>query len=244
VFPIRNLAVDRDGGVYLKLIPLLNLFIENLDVGFAVGIEEFLAAFLPRRFEFGRGDVPVRPAFLRNGTQVLAEIFQSGTAEEPIAVVNLINDKAGLEDNHMRDHGIVEWIGVFGDVEIFLDRTPRVGEKRLVGANSAAIFICLGDIVGADGDKPTIGNLEFTMELNKQLSLAAVLRAKTSAAEDENHRMLSLQFGEFAALRDVVGKLIVGEDSPWNQVRSHRKPSIRRFCVASLRSIVSGLAFS
>jgi hypothetical protein len=31
-----------------------------------------------------------------------------------------------------------------------------------------------------------------------------------------------LQFGELPALRGVVGKLIVGEDSPWNDVRSHR----------------------
>ena len=54
----------------------LILFTESLDVRFAVRIEEFLAALLPRRFEFGSSDVPVRPAFLGNGTQVLAEIFQ------------------------------------------------------------------------------------------------------------------------------------------------------------------------
>ena len=59
-------------------IPPLILFTESLDVCFAVRIEEFLAALLPRRFEFGRRDVPVRPAFLGDGTQVLAEIFQGG----------------------------------------------------------------------------------------------------------------------------------------------------------------------
>jgi hypothetical protein len=64
------------------------------------------------------------------------------------------------------------------------------------------------------------------MELNKQFSLSAVLGAETSAAEDENHRMLSLQFGEFPAFGGVVGKLIVGKDRPWNDVRSHMKPSI------------------
>ena len=46
----------------------LVLFTDSLGVGFAVGIEEFLAALLPRRLEFGRCDVPVRPAFLGNGT--------------------------------------------------------------------------------------------------------------------------------------------------------------------------------
>jgi hypothetical protein len=143
--------------------PLLILFTESLNVRFAVRIEEFLAALLPSGFEFGRGDVPVRPAFFGNGTQVLTEIFQSGPTEEPVAVVNLINDKTGLEDNHVRDDGIVGRIGVFGDVEIFLDGSTGVGEERPVGADAGAIFIRLGDVVGADGDKPAIGDLEFVM---------------------------------------------------------------------------------
>jgi hypothetical protein len=105
---------------------LLILFTESLDIGLAVRIEKFLAALLPRRFEFGGCDVPVRPAFLGNGTQVLAEIFESGPAPEPVAVVDLIDDETGLEDNHMGDHGIVGRIRIFGDVEIFLDDTPRV----------------------------------------------------------------------------------------------------------------------
>ena len=81
--------------------------------------------------------------FFGNGTEVLAEIFQSGPAEEPVAVVDLINDKSGLEDNHVGNHGIVDRIGVFGDVEIFLDDPSRVGEEWPVGTDSAAIFIRL-----------------------------------------------------------------------------------------------------
>jgi hypothetical protein len=42
---------------------ILVLFTQGLGVRFAVGIEGFLSALLPRRFEFGRRDVPVRPAF-------------------------------------------------------------------------------------------------------------------------------------------------------------------------------------
>ena len=125
----------------------------------------------------------------------------------------------------MGDHRIVHRISVFGDVEIFLDDTPRVGEESPVGADSAAIFIRQSDIVGANRDKPAIGNLELTMEFNKPFSLPAVLGAETSTAEDQNHWMLSLQFGELPAFRGVVGKLIVGEDSPWNNVRSHVKSS-------------------
>jgi hypothetical protein len=82
--------------VLLMAIPLLILFTESLDVRFAVRIEEFLAALLPRRFEFGRCDVPVRPAFFGNGAQILTEIFHGGPTEEPIAVVDIINDKTHI----------------------------------------------------------------------------------------------------------------------------------------------------
>ena len=202
---------------------------------FAVGIEELLAALLPRRFEFRSRDVPVRPAFSGNGTQVLAEFFRSGPAEEPVPVVDLMNDKAGLEDNHVGDYVIVDRIRVFGEVEIFLDDAPRVGEERPVGAISGAIFTRLSDIVGIDCDTPAIGNLELTMELNTPFSLPAVLGAETSAAEDENHGMLSLQFGEPSAFRGVVGKLIVGEDSSGNDVGSHRESSKVERAAAALR---------
>ncbi len=74
----------------------LILFSESLDVGFAVRVEEFLAALLPRCLEFGRSDVPVRPAFPGDGTEILAQIFDRGAAEEPVAVVGFINDQTGL----------------------------------------------------------------------------------------------------------------------------------------------------
>jgi hypothetical protein len=45
----------------------LVLFAQGLGVRFAVRIKEFLSALLPRRSEFGRGNVPVRAAFLGNG---------------------------------------------------------------------------------------------------------------------------------------------------------------------------------
>src|SRR6266849_719783 len=122
----KNPSFESRRSVPLMAISLLILFTKGLDVRFAVWIEEFLAALLPRRFEFRRCDVPVRPAFFGNDTQVLAEIFHSGPTEEPIAVVDLINDKTGFEHDHVGDHGIVEWIRVFGDVEIFLDDTPRI----------------------------------------------------------------------------------------------------------------------
>src|ERR1700675_307261 len=62
------------------------------------------------------------------------------------------------------------------------------------------------------------------MEFNKPFSLPAVLGAESSTAEDENHGVWSLQFGELPTFRGLVGKLIVGEDCPGNNVRSHIQP--------------------
>ena len=94
----------------------------------------------------------------------------------------------------MRDHRIVVRIRVFGDVEIFLDDTPHVGEERPVGTNPAATFIRLNDIVGADRDKSAIANLELTMKLDKPFGHPAIPGAITPAAEDQNHWILPLQF--------------------------------------------------
>jgi hypothetical protein len=52
------------------------------------------------------------------------------------------------------------------------------------------------------------------VELSKPFMLPPVLGAVTTAAEDENHRILSLQFRELPAFSGMVGKLIVGEGSP------------------------------
>src|SRR5881397_676048 len=127
-------------------------------MGFAVRIEELLAALLPRSFEFGRCDVPVRSTFLANGAQVLAEFFYGGASEEPVAVVDLVNDKAGLQHDHVRNHGIVEGVGVLRDVEVLLNDATRIREKGPMRSNSAAILVRLGDIVGRDRDQPAIAN--------------------------------------------------------------------------------------
>ena len=57
-----------------------------------------------RFFEFGRCDVPVRPAFPGDGREVLEEILQSGPAEGPVDV--LLDDKTGLENSHV--DGVVD----------------------------------------------------------------------------------------------------------------------------------------
>jgi hypothetical protein len=93
----------------------------------------------------------------------------------------------------MGDHRIVGRIRIFGDVEIFLDDAPRVREEGPVSADTAAIFVRLGDVVGTDRDKAAIANLHLTIKLKKPFSLSAVLGAEAAAAKDEHHRMLALQ---------------------------------------------------
>src|SRR6267142_4818701 len=200
---------------------LLILFADSLDIGFAIRIEELLAALVPRSFKFGRCDVPIRSAFLANSTQVLAELFDRGSSEEPVAIVDLMNDKAGLQHNHVRNHGIVDGVGVFRDVEILLNNAPRIGEKGPVRPYSAAIFVRLGDIVGADRDQPAIAYLDLTMELQQTFGLTAILWTEAAATKHHHHRILSLQLGEFSMLPGVVAKLIVRESSALRDVGSH-----------------------
>jgi len=92
-----------------------------------------------------------------------------------------------------------------------------------VGTDSAAICIRLGDVVCANRDSPAIADPKLTMKLNKPFMLPAVLGAEASAAEDENYWMLPLQFRKLPAFSGEIRKRIAGQDSPWNNVRSHMK---------------------
>jgi hypothetical protein len=75
---------------------------------------------------------------------------------------------------------------------------PLVNRRQLMFVGSLAASAAAAASFDP-AHKPAIGNVELTMELNKPLSLPAVLGTETSAAEYENHRILSLQLGELAA---------------------------------------------
>src|ERR1700722_12949823 len=122
------------------------LFGEDLGVGLSVGVKTIGFAALPGSFVLGVGDVPVGTDLFCDSAEILAELFEGGTAPEPIAVVDLEDDEAGLEHEGVGDHGIVDGVGVFSDVEIFLDVASGVGEKGPVGADSGSELIGLGDV--------------------------------------------------------------------------------------------------
>ena len=44
--------------------------------------------------------------------------------------------------------------------------------------------------------------------------LPVILGTKTATAQDENHGMLSLQFGELPPLRSVIGQFVVRKTAP------------------------------
>ena len=105
---------------------LLTLLAESLCKGLAVWIKQLLATLLPGRFEFGRRDVPVQTAFPRDDAQILTEILDRRPPKEPVTVVDLVNDKAGLQHDDVRDHRVVDRIGVLGNIKVLLNDPPRI----------------------------------------------------------------------------------------------------------------------
>ena len=103
------------------------LLVDRLGVRLAVWVEQFLPAFLPRTFHFGRRNVPIRPAFLGDSAQILTQLLHGWPSEEPVSAVDLVDDEIRLKNNNVRDHWIVQRVRIFGDVEILLDNTARVG---------------------------------------------------------------------------------------------------------------------
>jgi len=63
-----------------------------------------------------------------------------------------------------------------------------------VGTDACAVLVCQSDIVCADRDETAICNFQLTVQLDKEFCLPTVFGAVTSAAEYENHGMLTLQF--------------------------------------------------
>jgi len=61
--------------------------------------------------------------------------------------------RPGFQYDGVRNHRVVVRIGIFNDVEVFLDDATRIGKKRPVGVDAAPKFIRLGNIVSADCDQ-------------------------------------------------------------------------------------------
>src|SRR4029453_2516290 len=96
------------------------LFGHELRLRFPVRMETCLVALLPGCALIRAADVPIGTAALQHRAQVEAQFLHRRPAEEPVAVVDLVDAQAGLEHPRVRDHRIVMRVGVFGDIEILL----------------------------------------------------------------------------------------------------------------------------
>src|SRR5262245_1360817 len=123
------LSGDPIGSVLLR---------EHLSLRLPVREEAGLLATGPRGPLLRAADVPVGTASLEDGAQVEAQLLHRRPAEKPVAVVDLVDTKAGLEHERVRDHRVVLRVRVLRDVEILLHLATRIREKRPVGADSAA----------------------------------------------------------------------------------------------------------
>jgi hypothetical protein len=98
----------------LKSTPIL--LAERLRIGLAIWIKELFEAFFPCGLHFRRCDIPIWPAFLGYGAEVVTEILKRRAAEKPVAVVDPVYDQTWFENDDVRNHWIVIWIRVFGDI--------------------------------------------------------------------------------------------------------------------------------
>jgi hypothetical protein len=48
-------------------------------------------------------------------------------SKKPVPAVDLVDDEIRLKNSNVRDHWIMQRVCIFGDVEILLDNTARVG---------------------------------------------------------------------------------------------------------------------
>ena len=71
------------------------------------------------------------------------------------------------------------------------------------------------------------------MELNKPLMLSTLFWTKTAATEDENHWIVLLKLRKLPAPCGVVCKLLIREDSTWNNIESHLQGFSMCDCVSS-----------
>src|SRR4051794_32249777 len=85
-----------------------------------------------------RGEVPVGAYLARHRAQVLTQVLEGGTPPEPVAVVDAVDDQAGLENERVGDHRVVLRVGVLLDVELLLRGAAGVRQEGPVGAERRA----------------------------------------------------------------------------------------------------------
>src|ERR1700729_1079501 len=93
----------------------------------AVEVRE--VARVPGLAEPRGAQVPVRADLGGGGAQVTPQVVERRAAPEPVAGIDAGHDKTRLEHQRVRDHRVVLWVGVLGDVEFPLDGPAGIGQE-------------------------------------------------------------------------------------------------------------------
>jgi len=98
-------------------------------------VEVRKVARVPGLAEPGRAQVPIWSDLTRCVPQVVPEVVQRRSPPVPVAVVQAVNDQAGLQHECVRNHRVVFGVRIFLNVEVFLNNSARVRQKRPMRAN-------------------------------------------------------------------------------------------------------------
>src|SRR5215471_3042520 len=94
----------------------------------------------------------------------MPEIDDGRATPKPVTVVDGVDDEPRLEHERVRDHRVVLGIGVLFDVEIFLDRSLRVGQEGPWGADGCAELLERMVGVGRDRDDARVRYCDLRVE--------------------------------------------------------------------------------
>src|SRR5712671_2778549 len=98
-----------------------------------------------------------------------------------------------------------------------------------MSADAVAVLIRQKHVVGTDCDEPGVTDFHLVMKLDQTLGLAPILRAESSPAKHQNHRIWPLKIGKLPTFARVIGQLIIGKYCASYNVRSHVvEPPLRR----------------
>src|SRR6267378_7540974 len=105
-----------------------------------------------------------------------------------------------------------------------------------MSADAVAVLVRQKHVVGTEGDEPGVTDFHLVMKVDQTLGLAPILRAESSPAKHQNHRIWPLKIGKLPTFARVIGQLIIGKYCASYNVRSHvvePLKTMRRICFLS-----------
>src|SRR4029077_20860990 len=96
--------------------------------------------------------------------------------------------------------------------------------------DAVAVLIRQKHVVGTDCDEPGVTDFHLVMKLDQTLGLAPILRAESSPAKHQNHRIWPLKIGKFPTFARVIGQLVIGKYCATYNVSSHAVQNPLKTC--------------